>query len=89
MYDTTLGRFLRRDPDRAAARDVNLYEYARDSPTNLTDPSGRFPIILPPNFGLLLELAAPKRTTPRPHGQVPQARREPEGAYRYNQGENL
>jgi RHS repeat-associated protein len=34
MYDATLGRFIQRDPNGATAEDINLYEYADDSPTN-------------------------------------------------------
>jgi RHS repeat-associated protein len=41
-HDPVKGRFLERD---ALEPDPNLYEYARSNPTNITDPSGLFPVI--------------------------------------------
>lgn len=43
-YDANLGRFLSEDPIGFAGGDVNLYGYVRNSPLNLTDPTGNFPI---------------------------------------------
>jgi uncharacterized protein RhaS with RHS repeats len=40
MYDPTVGRFITQDPIGFDGADANLYRYVRDSPTNLTDPSG-------------------------------------------------
>jgi hypothetical protein len=42
MYDTTLGRFLERDPSRAVAS-PNRYPYGDDSPTSTLDPTGLAP----------------------------------------------
>lgn len=39
MYDTTLGRFLQRDP-LGYADGLNLYEYAGSNPPNRHDPDG-------------------------------------------------
>jgi RHS repeat-associated protein len=40
-YDPNSGRFLSEDP----VRTVNLYEYVKSNPTNLSDPFGREPTI--------------------------------------------
>jgi uncharacterized protein RhaS with RHS repeats len=40
MYDPTTGRWITCDPIGAAGADPNLYQYVRNNPTNLTDPSG-------------------------------------------------
>jgi RHS repeat-associated protein len=39
-YNPLLGRFISEDPLGFGADDVNLYEYALDSPTNFIDPEG-------------------------------------------------
>ncbi len=40
-YDPNTGRFVSQDPKGFAAGDTNLYRYVSNSPTVLTDPSGR------------------------------------------------
>jgi RHS repeat-associated protein len=40
-YSPSLGRFLSQDPLGFEAGDYNLYRYAFNSPTNLTDPTGK------------------------------------------------
>jgi len=46
-YDAGAGRFLSEDPIGFAAGDANLYRYCGNSPTNLTDPSGKIvPLLL-------------------------------------------
>jgi RHS repeat-associated protein len=42
-YDPSTGQFLTRDPAESLTREP--YAYAFDDPTNLTDPSGRDPLI--------------------------------------------
>jgi RHS repeat-associated protein len=42
-YDAAAGRFLSEDPSGFAGGDANLYRYAGNSVTNLTDPSGLRP----------------------------------------------
>ncbi len=42
-YDPLIGRFISEDPSGFASGDTNLYRYAGNSPTNLTDPSGLAP----------------------------------------------
>jgi RHS repeat-associated protein len=39
-YEAITGRWLSQDPIRFRGRDVNLYRYCGDSPTNFTDPTG-------------------------------------------------
>jgi RHS repeat-associated protein len=39
-YDPATGRWTTEDPIGFAGKDTNLYRYARNDPTNLTDPSG-------------------------------------------------
>ncbi len=41
-YSPTLQRFISPDPAGLAGGDVNLYAYAHNDPTNLTDPLGLF-----------------------------------------------
>jgi RHS repeat-associated protein len=45
VYDPVPARWLSRDPIGEPGG-VNLYGYARDNPINLTDPTGKEPIIL-------------------------------------------
>ncbi len=46
-YSPAYNRFISEDPLRFAAGDSNFYSYARNSPTNLNDPSGKFvPVVL-------------------------------------------
>ena len=40
-YDPSTGRWISQDPLGMAAGDTNLYRYVGNSPTNLTDPTGR------------------------------------------------
>jgi len=40
VYSPTLGRFLRTDPIRFSAGDINLYRYVSNNPVNLWDPDG-------------------------------------------------
>jgi RHS repeat-associated protein len=42
-YNPASGRFLSEDPKGFAAAASDLYEYAYDSPTNFTDPTGNCP----------------------------------------------
>lgn len=42
-YDPGVGRFLSEDPSGFNGDDVNLYRYAKESPPNLSDPSGLNP----------------------------------------------
>jgi hypothetical protein len=46
MFDSTLGRFLQRDPWGHAAGDSNVYRYAWDSSTNYADPLGWLAVTL-------------------------------------------
>ena len=41
-YSTSFGRFLQRDPAEYSDS-MNLYEYAKSNPANLTDPTGMLP----------------------------------------------
>ncbi|MGF1486956.1 MAG: RHS repeat-associated core domain-containing protein [Prochloraceae cyanobacterium] len=41
-YNPAIGRFISIDPIGFEAGDVNLYRYVNNSPTNFTDPSGKF-----------------------------------------------
>ncbi|MCX6033147.1 MAG: right-handed parallel beta-helix repeat-containing protein [Chloroflexi bacterium] len=48
-YDPQVGRFISRDPQRGRLRQpltLNPYLYARNDPTNLTDPTGEFVAVL-------------------------------------------
>jgi len=45
VYSPELGRFLSMDPLGFDSGDYNLYRYALNNPTNLTDPTGEFPIL--------------------------------------------
>ncbi len=45
-YSPSLQRFLSEDPIGFAGGDTNLYSYAANSPTNLTDPSGNNPFVV-------------------------------------------
>lgn len=49
-FDAALGRFINIDPIGFGSGDVNHYAYARNSPSNATDPSGMF-------VGFILPLA--------------------------------
>jgi len=40
-YNPTLDRFISEDPLEFGGGDVNLYAYAKSSPTNFTDPTGQ------------------------------------------------
>jgi RHS repeat-associated protein len=44
-YHPVFSRFVSEDPLGFGAGDTNLYRYAADSPTNLSDPSGKNPLI--------------------------------------------
>jgi RHS repeat-associated protein len=44
-YDPSLGRFISEDPIGFSAGDTNLYRYVSNSPTNFTDPTGKFAIL--------------------------------------------
>jgi RHS repeat-associated protein len=39
-YDPSMGRFISRDPSGLTGSGINLYRYAGDDPTDLTDPRG-------------------------------------------------
>jgi RHS repeat-associated protein len=41
-YDPMVGRFISEDPIGFSAGDTNLYRYVNNSPTNWTDPTGKF-----------------------------------------------
>lgn len=43
-YDPKVGQFISQDPIGFAARDANLYRYVGNSPTNGTDPSGKYKV---------------------------------------------
>lgn len=43
--DPTIGRWLTEDPEGFTAKDMDLYRYCENDPTNLTDPSGCEPTI--------------------------------------------
>jgi RHS repeat-associated protein len=43
VYSAELGRFLRTDPIRFDAGDVNLYRYVANNPVNWVDPLGEKP----------------------------------------------
>ena len=45
IYSPALGRFLSVDPLGFDAGDTNLYRYAFNNPTTLTDPTGEFAIV--------------------------------------------
>jgi RHS repeat-associated protein len=45
VYSPAIGRFLSMDPLGFDAGDYNLYRYAFNNPTNLTDPTGEFAFI--------------------------------------------
>jgi RHS repeat-associated protein len=45
VYSPALGRFLSMDPLGFEAGDYNLYRYAGNNPTTLTDPTGEFAFI--------------------------------------------
>jgi uncharacterized protein RhaS with RHS repeats len=51
-YNATFGRFISEDPFDVAGGSANLYQYAGDSPTVLTDPLG-----LTPSFVFWAEFA--------------------------------
>ncbi len=43
VYDSSSGRFLSEDPLGVNGRSTNLYAYARNQPTGVSDPSGLIP----------------------------------------------
>jgi RHS repeat-associated protein len=45
FYDVSLGRFISPDPAGLVGRDVNLYSYVRNLPTQVIDPSGNNPLV--------------------------------------------
>jgi RHS repeat-associated protein len=45
FYTADLGRFVNLDPIRLAGGDFNLYRYAGNDPTDLTDPSGTIALV--------------------------------------------
>lgn len=45
-YDSSVGRFITRDPIRFNGGDANLYRYVFNDPVNLTDPSGKIAPVL-------------------------------------------
>jgi RHS repeat-associated protein len=47
-YSPRLGRFIERDPLGFEAGDNNWYRFVGNGPTGMTDPSGRFPIVVIP-----------------------------------------
>ncbi|MFG6102832.1 RHS repeat-associated core domain-containing protein [Leptothoe sp. EHU-05/26/07-4] len=51
-YDSAVGTFVSKDPLGFDAGDANLYRYVFNSPTNFTDPSGKFIATLAPAFTL-------------------------------------
>jgi len=74
---STLQRFHSEDPLGFGGNDVNLYEYAFDSPTNYIDPSGYQPLFLlledpifidPELLEQAQQAAAPKQSLPMPDG---------------------
>ena len=56
-FDARVGQFISEDPVRFNAGDVNLYRYVFNSPTNFTDPSGNFAIVLAPAAPYILAAA--------------------------------
>src|SRR5207253_5057890 len=40
FYDSQIGRFISEDPKLFGGKDVNLYAYLRNNPTNFIDPTG-------------------------------------------------
>lgn len=44
-YDTSNGRFISEDPIEFEGRDVNLYRYVGNRPTNQRDPNGTVPVV--------------------------------------------
>ena len=44
MYDPSIGRWTAEDPIGFAGKDSNLYRYAGNEPTDLTDPTGLAPV---------------------------------------------
>ena len=69
MYHAQLGRFVSRDPIGYWANSINLYEYAFDSPTNGTDPSGLqfIPFKIPEP---ILQIVRPLFPKPKPRRPV-------------------
>ncbi|RLC75218.1 MAG: hypothetical protein DRJ03_22660 [Chloroflexi bacterium] len=57
IYSPRLGRFLSQDPLGFDAGDYNLYRYAFNNPTNLTDPTGKA-VVSVVVAGVLLTLKA-------------------------------
>jgi RHS repeat-associated protein len=51
-YSPELQRFISEDPIRLAGGDVNYYAYVGNNPVNVTDPSGKGPIL----FGVCISL---------------------------------
>jgi RHS repeat-associated protein len=46
-YDSSIGRFLSKDPRNLSAGDSNLLRFVENNPTDLVDPSGEVPFLLP------------------------------------------
>jgi RHS repeat-associated protein len=73
-YAPGIGCFVSEDPLGFGGGDTNLYRYGANSPTNFTDPSGRFPystmraIAGPPTRAIAdgLLFLSPRRRRPRP-----------------------
>ena len=54
MFDPGIGRWLEQDPVGFDTNDMNLFRYARNSPTNISDPQGLDPMTIAynPNYSI-------------------------------------